>query len=116
MSKNNELGLEGEQLAADYLLSKGFKILEMNYRYKRSEIDIICSKGDLLVFVEVKVRTNTNYGLPEDFVDEPKSVRIVQGADQYIEENDWTGQIRFDIISIIKKDKAELKHFEDAFY
>jgi len=116
MSKNKELGLEGEQLAADYLNKKGYEILEMNYRYKRSEIDIIAVKDDLLVFVEVKARTNTKYGLPENFVDDQKAVNIIQGADHYIKETNWKGNIRFDIISIVKKKNAELLHFEDAFY
>ena len=116
MSKNNELGLEGEQLAADYLRNNGYEILVMNYRHKRSEIDIISAKGDLLVFVEVKVRTNTNYGLPENFVDEKKSQNVMKGADQYSKEIDWQGNIRFDIISIVKKKETELEHFEDAFH
>ena len=116
MGKNKELGLQGEQLAADYLENKGFTILEMNYRHSRSEIDIIASKEDLLVFVEVKARTNTDYGLPENFVDDKKAEIIMKGADHYIDEINWTGNIRFDIISIVKNGEAELKHFEDAFY
>ena len=116
MSKNKELGLEGEQLAADYLKKKGFEILEMNYRHSRSEIDIICAKEILLLFVEVKVRTNTTFGHPENFVDDKKAKNIIKGADHYINEINWKGNIRFDIISIINKKPPDLKHFEDAFY
>ena len=72
MGKNNTLGLEGEQLASDYLKNKGWIIHEMNYRFSRSEIDLIAAKNDLLIFVEVKTRTNTSFGLPEEFVDEKK--------------------------------------------
>lgn len=116
MGKNKELGQEGEQMAADYLKKNGWQIREMNYRHRRSEIDLIASKDGLLVFFEVKTRTNTTFGLPEDFVDEKKAQNIVRGAEQYIEENDWKGNIRFDIISIIKKADMELEHIEDAFY
>lgn len=116
MSKNKELGLEGEQLAADYFKKNGWKIHEMNYRYRRSEIDLIISKNDLLTFVEVKTRTNTDYGLPEQFVDEKKAENIFKAADHYILEIDWKGNVRFDIISIIKKEEVELEHIEDAFY
>jgi len=116
MSKNKELGLEGEQIAANYLQKKGWGILEMNYRYSRSEIDLIASKSDMIIFVEVKTRTNTNFGLPEHFVDEKKAKNIMMGAEHYIHEINWNGNIRFDIISIIKKDSIEIKHFEDAFY
>lgn len=116
MSKSKELGQEGEQLAADYLKIKGWMILEMNYRYSRSEIDLIASKNDQLIFVEVKARTNTAYGLPEQYVDDKKAEHIMKAADHYIHQIDWKGNIRFDIISIIKKESVELEHIEDAFY
>jgi putative endonuclease len=116
MGKNKELGQEGEQMAADYLKKNGWEILEMNYRYRRSEIDLIAVKDLHLVFFEVKVRTNTTFGHPEDFVDDKKAENIIKGAEHYIGQIDWRGNIRFDIISIIKKEKPELKHFEDAFY
>ena len=116
MRKNKELGQDGEQMAADYLLRNGWTILETNYRYRRSEIDLIASSKNLLVFFEVKARTNTSFGLPEDFVDDKKAENIMKGADQYIREVDWKGNVRFDIISIIKKEQMELEHIEDAFY
>jgi len=116
MSKNKELGQEGEYLAADYLKKKGWKIHEMNYRYSRSEIDVIASKNDLLIFVEVKTRSNTAFGLPEQFVDEKKAKHIMKAAEHYILTIDWKGQVRFDIISIIKKKILEVEHIEDAFY
>lgn len=116
MSKNNKLGLEGEQLAAEYLQKKGWNILEANYRYKRSEIDLIASKEEWVIFVEVKTRTNTAFGRPEDFVDEKKAEMIRIGAEQYIAERDLKGNIRFDVIAITKNDNVEIVHFEDAFY
>jgi len=115
MGKNNTLGLEGEQLASDYLKNKGWIIHEMNYRFSRSEIDLIAAKNDLLIFVEVKTRTNTSFGLPEEFVDEKKAENIHKAADHYIREIDWKGNIRFDIIAIIKKRGMEILHIEDAF-
>ncbi len=116
MGKNKELGQEGEQMAADYLKKNGWQILELNYRYRRSEIDLIATKGQLLVFFEVKARSDTAFGHPEDFVGDKKAENIIKGAEHYIEKLDWKGNIRFDIISIIKKEIPELAHFEDAFY
>ena len=116
MSKNKELGIEGEQLAKDYLKKNGWLILEMNYRYRRSEIDLIASKNDLLIFVEVKARSTIAFGLPEQFVDNKKAENVMKAANHYILEKDWKGNIRFDIISIIKKEIMELEHIEDAFY
>ncbi len=116
MSKNKELGLEGEKLATDFLKSKGYKIIENNYRYRRSEIDIIAVLEGTLVFVEVKTRSNYNYGEPEYAVDEHKAVKIREAAENYIFINDWKNNIRFDIISIKKNDyeSTEITHFEDA--
>ena len=116
MGKNKDLGLEGEQLAANYLREKSWHILEMNYRFSRSEVDLVASKDDLLIFVEVKTRTGTSFGQPEEFVDTKKAENIIKAADHYIWEKDWKGKIRFDIISIIKINDIEIRHFEDAFY
>jgi len=116
MSKNRELGLEGEKLATDFLKSKGYKIIENNYRYRRAEIDIIAVHEGTLVFIEVKTRSNYNYGEPEHAVDENKAVKIREAAENYIFINDWNNNIRFDIISIKKNDheSTEITHFEDA--
>jgi putative endonuclease len=116
MGKNKELGEQGEQMAADYLKKKGWHILELNYRYSHSEIDLIAKKDGLLVFFEVKTRTSTTYGMPEDFVDKKKAEFIIRAAEHYMHQTDWHGNIRFDIISIVKRGEMELKHIEDAFY
>lgn len=116
MGKINKLGSQGEQLAADYLENKGWEILETNYRYSRYEIDLIASKPDILIFVEVKARTNISFGNPETFVDEKKTENIMKAADHYIHEHNWQGDVRFDIISILKKGFMELEHIEDAFH
>ena len=116
MGKNNELGLEGEALAKEYLQNKGWSILESNYRYKRSEIDLIAFKERMLIFVEVKTRTNTTFGQPEQFVDEKKAEMIRIGAEYYLSERKQDGNIRFDVIAVTIKNEIEIVHFEDAFY
>lgn len=117
MNTKAETGREGERLAADYLKRKGYTIVEKNYRFKRSEIDIIAVCEGRLVFVEVKTRSSTAFGHPEIAVNEKKIAKIMQGAEQYIYENTWEGNVRFDVISVIKKShRTEIEHFEDAFY
>jgi len=116
MSKSNESGQLGEQLAADYLKQHGWEILAMNYRHKRAEIDIIASSGKILLFVEVKSRSNMSFGQPEDFVDARKAELIISAADHFIREIDWKDRIRFDIISIDSTAPGKIAHFEDAFY
>jgi len=117
MAIQQETGDKGEELAANYLKSGGYSIVEKNFRAGKSEIDLICQKGKLLVFVEVKTRSNTKFGNPESFVDEAKAAKVMEGAEAYIEINNWSEAIRFDIISIIIDGaKSEIEHFEDAFY
>ncbi|MBX9850410.1 MAG: YraN family protein [Cytophagaceae bacterium] len=106
-------GKQGEDLAASYMKDKGFEVLIRNYRSGRAEIDLILKKENLVVFAEVKLRKKTSYGLPENAVDERKEELILDAAENYILQNDWRGEIRFDIISITGKN--EIEHFEDAF-
>jgi len=115
MSNNKELGEQGELLASEYLVKNGYEILEKNYRYKKSEIDIIALKKNWLVFVEVKMRKNADYGYPEEFVDEKKEEMVQLGAVNYMEEINWQGNVRYDIVAIIKKRIPEIMHIEDAF-
>lgn len=116
MSKNKEIGRKGESLAVEYLINKGFIILERNYRYGRLEIDIIAKIKNVIVFIEVKTRQSKRFGYPEEAVDNRKSDHILTCADHYIYQNQWTGDIRFDIISIFLKPVILIEHIEDAFY
>ena len=116
---NIEFGRRGEKLAVDYLISKGYKILENNWRFKKAEIDIIAKDIDgILIFVEVKTRSYTFYGEPEVFVDDKKKKLLMDAASQYMKEVDYDWAIRFDIIGIVidKYNNIKISHFEDAFF
>ena len=114
--KNKEIGDKGEKLAAYYLEQKGYTILETNYRYKRTEIDLIGLKDSTIVFFEVKVRSSTDYGYPEEAVSENQTKRIITAAEHYMENRSWDKNIRFDIIAITLKPDIDIVQFEDAFY
>ncbi len=116
MSKNKKIGDWGEKLAIQYLESKGYQITAKNYRHSRFEIDLITKKDDLLVFIEVKTRSDVRFGYPEDWVDSNKAQRILEASENYIHEINWQKGIRYDIIAITKCDQPEIKHFEDAFH
>jgi putative endonuclease len=117
MSKHLETGRQGEQLAASFLESKGFRVAATNYRFLKAEIDLIVATEKLLVFVEVKTRSGTAYGMPEAAVSARKAKLIVSAAEQYIQEIDWTYEIRFDIVSVLLiGNHTEIEHLEDAFY
>ena len=117
MSLSNQLGREGEDLAAQYLLKNGYQILERNYRYRKAEIDIIALKEETLAIVEVKSRTSSYFGSPESFVSQIKIKLLVMATDHYVNKNNLFVSVRFDIISILKeKNVANIQHIEYAFY
>jgi putative endonuclease len=110
-------GTEGERAAAEFLISKGFEILQHNYRHKRSEIDLIVRKDNWLIFVEVKLRSSARFGHPEEFVDRKKEKKILEGAAQYLHESNWQGNVRYDIVAVsVTHSDAKILHIEDAFY
>ena len=100
MSEHLKTGFHGEALAANFLVEKGFEVVAKNYRYKHAEIDLILKRDNLLVFVEVKTRKSSGFGEPESFVSSKKAAKIFEGAEQFIFDNNWNGNIRFDIVSV----------------
>lgn len=110
-----ESGKHGEDIAWHYLESKGYQLVAKNYRYKRSEIDLIVKKSDTIVFVEVKMRSSNSFGEPEDFVDDAKIERLHEAAEQFCETLPPETEIRFDILALLKKNQQyHIEHFEDA--
>ncbi len=118
MAAHNDSGRVAEQEAAKWLESKGYTLLEANYRHQHAEIDLIMTHQGLLVFIEVKFRTGTGFGYAEEFVDGTKKRLIVKAADQYIYQKDWQRDIRFDIVGVYQDSRGSLhfRQFEDAFY
>ena len=117
MAQHNELGKKGEQLAVDFLINDGYTVMERNYRFDKAEVDIIALKADVLAIIEVKTRSNKDFGNPQDFV-KPKQIKnLVKAVDEYVVENDLDIEVRFDIIAIVKgKQGFEIEHLENAFY
>ena len=111
-------GKWGEDLAADYLAHLGIKILNRNWRFKRAEVDIIAQDGAILVFVEVKARSNLSFGPPEEMIDSRKKSMLYHAASAYMLETGYEGEIRFDILAITKEPHkmVEIRHFRDAFH
>ncbi len=109
-------GKAGEQIAADYLMGKGYHIMETNWRVGHLEVDIIATNADMLVFVEVKTRKSAQFGEPEEFVGLPKQRNLIRAANIYIGKTGITKEVRFDIVSVIMGEaEPTVKHLEDAF-
>ena len=117
MAAHNDTGHWGEAKAAAFLEENGFEIIEKNFRGRHAEIDLIVKKDKMLIFVEVKTRSGIAYGMPEEFVNVAKAKTIMRAAENYIFDNDWFFDVRFDIISILvfTNGKIEIRHIEDAF-
>jgi len=116
MEDTKKLGFDGEAFVASWLQKSGFILLEKNFRTKFGEIDLICQKEDLLVFVEVKTRRSTYFQIAS-VVNLSKQKKIIHIAKYYIYQNQIQDKIcRFDVASILFKDsKYEIEYFEDAF-
>lgn len=116
MAEHNELGEKGEQLAVDYLVQNNYKIIARNYRFLKAEIDIIVQKEDVLAAVEVKTRSTSDFGNPQDFINPKKIKLLVSAMDNFIIENDLEVEARFDIIAIVRQKNAfQIEHLKDAF-
>lgn len=118
MAEHNELGDLGEKLAQEYLQSKGYVILEKNWTFQKAEIDIIAQKeSNTLVIVEVKTRTNTFIGNPEEFVNKKKIKMLVTAANEYIISHHLDVEARFDIMAVVVNQQYQhIEHIENAFY
>ena len=112
-----EWGMEAEQIAADYLLARGYVIRERRWRCgaSKKEIDIIAEKDAVMVFVEVKARTCADTD-PAEAVDARKIRFLTQAADNYLAELPYDYSYRFDIIGITGTAVQHgIEHIEDAF-
>jgi len=117
MAQHNELGKKGEQLAVDFLVKKGYTILDTNWRYQKAEVDIIAQKEETLAVVEVKTRSTIDFGNPQDFVSPKKIKLLVTAVDEYVNSKDLNVEVRFDIVAIVKeKNNYTIEHLENAFY
>ncbi len=120
MKKNakQELGQKGEELAAQHLAQKGYRIIRRNWHFGHKELDLIARQGNTLVVVEVRTRTSNYWEEPKESIRRKKQKFIVQAADEYIQRYKLDCDVRFDIISIVLQPglPPEIEHIEDAFY
>lgn len=112
-----ELGQWGEEIAASYLVKKGLKIVERNVQIRSGEIDIVALDRQTLVFVEVKTRRQTKYGLPFESVTRKKQQKLRELALYYLQMHKGASSFRFDVCSIVlpANQKYEIVHIPHAF-
>jgi len=117
MGKHNEFGKEGEEIAVNFLVEKGYRILYRNFRYLKAEVDIIAEKDAIVVMVEVRARSNDQIIAIADTITKKKIKLLVAAADYYVTEMRLDKEVRFDIIAILRNKKVfKIEHLESAFY
>jgi putative endonuclease len=110
-------GKRGEEAAADFLVKEGYKILERNYRCPLGEVDIVALDKGTLAFVEVKTRSSSTFGLPEEAVNQRKRHRIAKAAQFFISRKRlFNNPARFDVVAVtISEGKEEVRVIKNAF-
>ena len=117
-NQKQKFGRWGEEMAAQYLLSRGYEIVAHNVRNEYGELDLIARNAGEMIFVEVKARRSGQFGLPEEAVTPAKQKHILDAAQAYLQEHaEFEGDWRVDVISIrrIEGQSPEILHFENAF-
>lgn len=122
---NKAIGIFGENAAAKFLTENNYSIISRNYYGTHGEIDIIVydTKNNVVVFVEVKTRKGKQFGLASESIGNAKIKSLVRTAEQFLLENPYDSQIRFDVIEVYYKNDgdgnpvtAEINHIENAFF
>ncbi|MDD4648738.1 MAG: YraN family protein [Desulfoplanes sp.] len=114
--RSGTVGRFGEDIACDYLTENDYTILERNWRTRKGELDIICTYGDLLVFVEVKTRGPGSLQLPGEALNAEKKIRLLRAASEYLTKKRlWETASRFDLIALrLREDDVDLEHIQNV--
>ena len=116
MSEHNNVGREGEDVAASYLMQKGYRIVARNWRYGPKEIDIVARDGETMVFVEVKTRSTLAFELPQEAVTKKKMKNLVEAADAYMLQYNIELEGRFDIVGVLNGNPPKvIEHIVEAW-
>ncbi len=116
MSYQKKIGDLGEKLAKKFLIGKGYKIIQENFKVRKGEIDIIGRQGKKLVFIEVKTRTNSAFGYPEEALTYTKKQRIRRAALRYLLKTGYNDPWQVELVAIElnqRLNRAEIRHYQD---
>ena len=110
----------GEALAAEYLEARGCRIVEKEWRCRFGEIDLIAEKDGMLLFVEVKLRTNLQYGMPREYVTAKKREKLRAAALLYLSMHGLDVPARFDVAEVYtdahhSARSTRIEYIENAF-
>jgi putative endonuclease len=117
LSKHQGTGKKGEALAISYLEANGFGILHQNWRYGRYEVDVIAHKENVLHFIEVKTRSTSVFGRPEESVGEKKINNLMNASEEFQFRHPEWKRVQYDVLSIQLHNNGEPEYFfiEDVY-
>lgn len=117
-SQNLNIGKQGEALAADFLMCRGYSVIDVNWRHHHWEIDIIATFGNTIHFVEVKTRTSLQFGYPEQHISGKKMKHLKNAACHYHYLHPNFKNIQFDVMAInLEPGKDPTLYFiEDVYF
>jgi putative endonuclease len=120
MVDKKKIGAFGEDIAADFLIRRGYKIIDRHFQTRMGEIDIIAKNNSQIIFVEVKTRTGRNFGLPEEAINREKKIKLIETARWYLAisgieiENYRIDSIAVEVDKTNKK--VRIRHFKNITY
>lgn len=114
MARHNWIGKEGEELAVEYLVKLGYVIRDRNWRFSNMELDIIAQANNMLIFVEVKTRSND---FDEELINKKKINNLTRAANAYIHQFNLPQPVQFDLVIVMMGEdgESEIEHIPDAF-
>ena len=119
-NQNYKKGKLGEQIARDYLIKKGYRIIRQNFQTRFGELGIVAGKDNLLIFIEVKLKVEADFGRPEEMITQKKLRQVKNTAEMFLmQEKTYLSnfkQYRIDAICIILNQDMtvkEIRHYEN---
>lgn len=111
------IGAKGEDIASSYLTSKGYRIIDRNFQTKLGELDIIAEKGEFIIFIEVKYRSNLSFGYPYEAVNSHKLFKLQKMVEVYMVTNKVKKQPKVEVLSIWDENgETKIKHYTDLYF
>jgi len=107
MARTQQLGKDAENTAAQFLIKQQLRVITRNYLCRGGEIDLIMQEGQYLVFIEVRMRSHSQFGSALASVDWRKQARLIHTAQHYLLKHPWPGPCRFDVIAVSQQGKCE---------
>jgi putative endonuclease len=109
------IGRFGEEIAGSYLMEKGYRVLERNWRYQKGELDLICLSGKKIIFVEVKTRSEDGQGHAMESLGHHQKIKLLRTANHYLCKSGlWEKECRFDFVCVTLGSEVKIDHVKNA--